>query len=66
MMYEMRRRKLEPTLLLTQRIFNLPYHIRIAWEDSDIGILRNIEEDKVILRPISNHKRNIKEYFLEY
>ena len=29
MMYEMRRRKLEPTLLQTQGIFNLPHHICI-------------------------------------
>ena len=33
MMYEMRRRKPKPTLLPTQGIFNLPYHIGIVWED---------------------------------
>ena len=31
-MYEMNRRKLEPALLLTQAIFNLPYHIGRAWK----------------------------------
>ena len=32
-MYEMRRRKSEPTLLPTDRIFNLPHHIgMICWE----------------------------------
>ena len=30
MMYEMRRRKSEPTLLPTQVIFNLPHHIGMA------------------------------------
>ena len=33
MMYEMRRRKLKPILLLTQGIFNLPHHMDIVWEE---------------------------------
>ena len=34
MMYEMRRRrKPEPTVLLTQEIFDLPHHIGIVWEE---------------------------------
>ena len=33
MMYEMRRRKPEPTLLLTQLIFNLPYHMSMVREE---------------------------------
>ena len=32
-MYEMRRRKPEPTLLLTQGIFNLPHHIGMVREE---------------------------------
>ena len=32
MMYEMRR-KLEPTFLLIQGIFNLPHHIGMVWEE---------------------------------
>ena len=33
MMYEMRRRKLEPTLFLTQGIDNLPHHIGMVREE---------------------------------
>ena len=33
MMYEMRSRKPEPTLLRTQRIFNLPHHIGMVREE---------------------------------
>ena len=33
MMYDMTRRKPEPTLLLTQRIFNLPHHVGTEWEE---------------------------------
>ena len=33
MMYVMRRRKPEPTLLPTQWIFNLPHHIGMVWEE---------------------------------
>ena len=33
MMYEMRRRNPEPTLLPTQAIFNRPYHIGMVWEE---------------------------------
>ena len=33
MMYGMRMRKSEPTLLPTQRIFNLPHQIRTVWEE---------------------------------
>ena len=33
MMYEMRRRKRDPTLLQTQVIFNLPHHIGMAREE---------------------------------
>ena len=33
MMYEMRWKKPEPTLLLTQGIFNLPHHIGMVWEE---------------------------------
>ena len=33
MAYEMRSRKLKPTLLLTQGIFNFPYHIGMVWEE---------------------------------
>ena len=33
MMHEIRRRKSEPTLLLTQEIFNLQCHICIVWEE---------------------------------
>ena len=32
-MFEMKRRKLEPLLLPTQGVFNLPHHIGIAWEE---------------------------------
>ena len=32
-MYEMRRRKAEPTLLATQGIFNLPHHVGTVWEE---------------------------------
>ena len=32
-MYEMRKRKPESTLLSTQGIFNLPHHIGIVWEE---------------------------------
>ena len=35
MVYETRRRKREPTLLLTQEIFNLPHHVGIVWEELD-------------------------------
>ena len=31
MMYEMRRRKFEPTPLPIQGIFNLPHHIGMVW-----------------------------------
>ena len=31
--YEMRRRKPEPTPLPTQRILNLPHHIDMVWEE---------------------------------
>ena len=34
MMYEMRRREPEPTLLPTQGIFSLPYHIGVAFADA--------------------------------
>ena len=34
MMYEMRTRKSELTFLLTQRIFNHPHHIGIAFDDA--------------------------------
>ena len=37
MMYEVRRRKPEPTLLHTQEIFNLPHHIGIEWEELAFG-----------------------------
>ena len=33
MRYEMRRRKPKPTGLLTQWIFNLPFHIGMVWEE---------------------------------
>ena len=33
MMYESRRRKSKPTLLLTQGIFNLPHHIGKVWQE---------------------------------
>ena len=33
MMYEMKRRKSESTLLQTQLIFNLPHHIGMVWEE---------------------------------
>ena len=33
MMYVMRRRKPEPTLLLTQGIFNLPRNLGMVWEE---------------------------------
>ena len=33
MMYEMRRKKPEPTLLLTQEFFNLPHHIGMVCEE---------------------------------
>ena len=33
MIYEMRRWKREPTLLLTQGIFNLPHNIGMVWEE---------------------------------
>ena len=33
MMYEIRRRKPEPTLLPTQGIFNLPHHVGMVWEE---------------------------------
>ena len=33
MMYEMRRKNLEPTLLPTQAIFNLPHHIGMVGEE---------------------------------
>ena len=33
MMYEMRRQKPEPTLLLPQGVFNLPQHLGIIWEE---------------------------------
>ena len=33
-LYEMRRRKADPTLLPTQGIFNLPHHIGMVWDDA--------------------------------
>ena len=33
MLYEMRRRKPDPTLLLTHGIFNLVHHIGMVWEE---------------------------------
>ena len=33
MMYEMRRRKPNPTLLPTQGIFNLPHYVGMVWEE---------------------------------
>ena len=33
MISEMRRRKFEPALLPTQRMFNLPYHLGMVWEE---------------------------------
>ena len=33
MIYEIRRRKPDPTLLQTQGIFNLPLHIGMVWEE---------------------------------
>ena len=32
MMYEMRKRKPENTLLQTQGVFNLPHHIGMVWQ----------------------------------
>ena len=37
MMYEMRRRKPEPTLLPTQGIFTIPHHIGMVWEELAFG-----------------------------
>ena len=33
MIYEMRRRKPEPTLFPTQGIFNVPHHVGMVWEE---------------------------------
>ena len=33
MMYEMRRRKPEPTILLTPGIFNFQHHIGMVWDE---------------------------------
>ena len=33
MMYEMRRRKPNPSRLLTYGIFNVPHHISMVWEE---------------------------------
>ena len=39
MMYEMRRRKPEPTVLLTQRIHNIPHHIGMVYQELALMML---------------------------
>ena len=61
MMYEMRRRKPEPTVLPIQGIFNLPHHIGMAWEelafDDTVSYTRRgngVHDDDSICTPVTN------------
>ena len=48
MMHEMRKRKPEPTFLLTQAIFTLPHHIGMVWDEFafnyTVSYIQQVEE----------------------